>query len=116
MSNDLRSIGPEYKAILQNRHLIEVNQDPWGKMGQLVAEDKHSQVWVKPLKPTTGLSDTWVVLYFNNATLGIAKNVMLIVSNCLSNLIDLFFTVKPQVVPDHSQHQQHDRVQCARFV
>src|SRR5581483_9369853 len=33
MSNDLRDIAPDMKAILQNRKLIEVNQDSMGKMG-----------------------------------------------------------------------------------
>lgn len=31
MSVDLRTIRPEYKAILQNRKIIEVDQDPLGK-------------------------------------------------------------------------------------
>lgn len=31
MSVDLRSIRPEYKAILQNRKIIAVDQDPLGK-------------------------------------------------------------------------------------
>lgn len=30
MSVDLRSIRPEYKAILQNRKIIAVDQDPLG--------------------------------------------------------------------------------------
>ena len=33
MSNDLRTIKQEHKEILQNKHLISVNQDPLGKMG-----------------------------------------------------------------------------------
>lgn len=31
MSVDLRTIRPEYKAILQNRKIIAVDQDPLGK-------------------------------------------------------------------------------------
>lgn len=31
MSVDLRSIRPEYKAILQNKKIISVDQDPLGK-------------------------------------------------------------------------------------
>ena len=36
MSNDLRDIAPDMKALLQNRKLIEVNQDSMGKMGTRV--------------------------------------------------------------------------------
>lgn len=33
MSNDLRDICPRSKALLQNRHIIAINQDPLGKQG-----------------------------------------------------------------------------------
>lgn len=36
MSNDLRSIRPEYKAILLNKEVIAVNQDPLGVQGRRV--------------------------------------------------------------------------------
>lgn len=36
MSNDLRQIGTQYKAILQNRDIIAVNQDKLGILGQRV--------------------------------------------------------------------------------
>lgn len=35
MSNDLRNICPRSKELLQNRHVIGINQDPLGKQGQL---------------------------------------------------------------------------------
>ncbi|XP_017484205.1 PREDICTED: alpha-N-acetylgalactosaminidase-like [Rhagoletis zephyria] len=35
MSNDLRDIKPEFKAILQNKHLIAVNQDPLARHEQI---------------------------------------------------------------------------------
>ncbi len=36
MSNDLRQIGPQYKEILQNKHIIDVNQDKLGILGTRV--------------------------------------------------------------------------------
>lgn len=46
MSVDLRTIRPEYKAILQNRKIIEVDQDPLGIQGRRiykVNKTRHSQ-------------------------------------------------------------------------
>lgn len=36
MSVDLRTIRPEFKAILQNREVIGINQDPLGIQGRRV--------------------------------------------------------------------------------
>ena len=36
MSVDLRTIRPEYKAILQNNEIIAVNQDPMGIQGRRI--------------------------------------------------------------------------------
>lgn len=36
MSNDLRQLRPEFKEILQNRHVIKVNQDELGIFGKRV--------------------------------------------------------------------------------
>lgn len=36
MSNDLRTIRPEMKAILQNKDVIAINQDPMGVQGKRV--------------------------------------------------------------------------------
>lgn len=37
MSNDLTNIRPEFKAILQNKAVIALNQDPEGLMGKQIA-------------------------------------------------------------------------------
>uniref|UniRef100_A0A1I7Z1G5 Alpha-galactosidase n=1 Tax=Steinernema glaseri TaxID=37863 RepID=A0A1I7Z1G5_9BILA len=37
MSNDLRTVDATSKAILQNREVIAIDQDPMGAMGRLVA-------------------------------------------------------------------------------
>lgn len=38
MSNDLRDICPRSKALLQNKRVIEINQDPLGKQGYRTAK------------------------------------------------------------------------------
>lgn len=37
MSNDLRAICPRSKELLQNRYIIDINQDPMGKQGYRTA-------------------------------------------------------------------------------
>eukprot|EP00518_Triparma_eleuthera_P004149 CAMPEP_0182454530 /NCGR_PEP_ID=MMETSP1319-20130603/1124_1 /TAXON_ID=172717 /ORGANISM="Bolidomonas pacifica, Strain RCC208" /LENGTH=413 /DNA_ID=CAMNT_0024652547 /DNA_START=13 /DNA_END=1254 /DNA_ORIENTATION=+ len=53
MSNDLATVSPESKAILQNREIIAVNQDPAGKQGILVDEFASGyskyRVWAREL-------------------------------------------------------------------
>jgi hypothetical protein len=38
MSNDLRNIAPVYKAILQNKDVIAIDQDPMGVMGRHIMD------------------------------------------------------------------------------
>uniref|UniRef100_A0A3Q3W121 Alpha-galactosidase n=1 Tax=Mola mola TaxID=94237 RepID=A0A3Q3W121_MOLML len=47
MSNDLRDICPRSKKLLQNRHIIAINQDPLGKQGYLTVDS--FEVWERPL-------------------------------------------------------------------
>ncbi|KAG7465040.1 hypothetical protein MATL_G00171990 [Megalops atlanticus] len=49
MSNDLRDIDPRSRALLQNPHLIAINQDPLGKQGYRVAKVNGFEVWERPL-------------------------------------------------------------------
>ena len=49
--NDLRAMTPEIKAILTNRDVIAVNQDPLGIQGRIVADNGDGvQTWAKPLR------------------------------------------------------------------
>lgn len=41
ISTDLATIRPEFKAILLNRDIIAVNQDPLGKQGMRVFQNKN---------------------------------------------------------------------------
>jgi hypothetical protein len=36
MSNDLRNIRPEFRSILQNTRVINIDQDPMGRFGRMV--------------------------------------------------------------------------------
>ncbi|XP_074529903.1 alpha-galactosidase A [Halichoeres trimaculatus] len=49
MSNDLRDICPRSKKLLQNRHIIAINQDPLGKQGYCTAKVNDFEVWERPL-------------------------------------------------------------------
>lgn len=77
MSNDLREIGAEYKEILLNRHVIEVDQDPLGRMARVVIDDaaRKVQVWVKKLSRPQG---SFAILYFNRNILGSWRYVSII--------------------------------------
>jgi alpha-galactosidase len=47
--NDLRTMTPEIRAILTNRDVIAVDQDPLGKQGKRVWQHGTREIWVKPL-------------------------------------------------------------------
>ena len=50
MSNDLRTLAPEFKDILQNKDVIAVNQDSLGIQGKRVYKSTgHYEIWCKPL-------------------------------------------------------------------
>jgi len=49
MSNDLRNISSEMKAILQNTEVIAVNQDPLGVQGLRVSRSGDAEIWKRDL-------------------------------------------------------------------
>ncbi|XP_046375044.2 alpha-N-acetylgalactosaminidase-like isoform X1 [Haliotis rufescens] len=49
ISTDLRKIKPEFKAILQNKRVIAINQDPLGAQATQLYKASTIQVWLKPL-------------------------------------------------------------------
>ncbi|KAM8952844.1 alpha-galactosidase A [Pelodytes ibericus] len=49
MSNDLRDIRPESKALLQNKEVIAINQDSLGAQGYRILKDRNFELWEKPL-------------------------------------------------------------------
>ena len=72
MSNDLLDITPEMAAVLKNKDLIDVNQDPWGVFGLLVGESKDGkhQAFAKPVHPIVRGCPSFVIVYLNRDTLG----------------------------------------------
>ena len=48
--NDLSKMDDATKAILMNKDVIAIDQDPLGQQGRRVAKDGDYEVWVRPLK------------------------------------------------------------------
>ncbi|KAG1696934.1 Alpha-N-acetylgalactosaminidase [Nymphon striatum] len=51
MSNDLRKLAPEFKAILQNKKIIAVDQDPLGIQGRRFNKTKDVEIWSRQITP-----------------------------------------------------------------
>jgi len=49
LGNDVRDMTPEVHAILTNREVIAVNQDPLGRQGRKVRDDGDLEIWSKEL-------------------------------------------------------------------
>jgi alpha-galactosidase len=47
--NDLRSMSPDTLAILANRGVIAIDQDPLGRQGHRIRADDSTEVWERPL-------------------------------------------------------------------
>ena len=71
MSNDLRKITPQEKAILLNKKVIAVDQDEAGHLAKMVHEANNIQIWVKKLSET----DHFALAYLNKNTLGAGEIV-----------------------------------------
>merc|ERR1711962_1968990 len=52
MSNDLRKMAPEHKAILQNKDIIAVNQDKLGIQGRRILQQNNIDYWIRPITPS----------------------------------------------------------------
>ncbi|CAL4124692.1 unnamed protein product, partial [Meganyctiphanes norvegica] len=66
MSVDLRTIDPEYKAILQNKEIIAVNQDPLGIQGRRILKgDNRIEYWVRPITPTKDSYQSFAIVFFS---------------------------------------------------
>eukprot|EP00096_Caligus_rogercresseyi_P009070 TRINITY_DN3015_c0_g1_i1.p1 TRINITY_DN3015_c0_g1~~TRINITY_DN3015_c0_g1_i1.p1 ORF type:complete len:460 (-),score=25.85 TRINITY_DN3015_c0_g1_i1:338-1717(-) len=75
MSNDLRGLRPEFKAILQNRKVIRVNQDPLGIHGRRVYHKKDIDVFVKHILPSYQKALSAAVAICYRGTYGTPVNV-----------------------------------------
>lgn len=75
MSNDLRNIGKEYSDLLKNKEIININQDPLGKVGKQVLKQNNIEVWTRPISPLVDGKYSYAVLFLNRNTLGGPTNV-----------------------------------------
>ncbi|XP_069987902.1 alpha-N-acetylgalactosaminidase isoform X2 [Penaeus vannamei] len=75
MSVDLRTIRPEYKAILQNQAVIAVNQDPLGIQGKRIYKDKGIEIWARPISPISQGHYSYAIAFLNRRTDGTPSEV-----------------------------------------
>ncbi|CAG9128729.1 hypothetical protein JYU34_010077 [Plutella xylostella] len=75
MSVDLRTIRPEYKAILQNRKIIDVDQDPLGIQGRRIYKHRGIEIWSRPILPIQGQYYSYAVAFVNRRTDGTPSDV-----------------------------------------
>ncbi|GAB0086239.1 Alpha-galactosidase [Sergentomyia squamirostris] len=96
MSNDLATIRPEFRDILQNRDVIAVNQDPLGLQGRRIRYINKIEVWVRPITPTWGINYSYAVAFVSHRTDGAPYTLNLDVkhlalkSTMLYSVYDLF--------------------------
>merc|ERR1711971_1152739 len=67
MSNDLRTLRPEFKEILLNRELIKLDQDPLGIQAKRLVAQQHIHVYSRPVMP----------LYKGKASVAVALTILL---------------------------------------
>lgn len=75
MSVDLRTIRPEFKAILQNRKIIAVDQDPLGIQGRRIYKHKGIEIWSRPITPIYQTYYSYAVAFVNRRTDGTPSDV-----------------------------------------
>ena len=49
LGNDVRTMSPITLALLENPHVIAIDQDPLGKQGRRIRKDGNGEIWAKPL-------------------------------------------------------------------
>lgn len=75
MSVDLRTIRPEYKAILQNKAIIDVDQDPLGIQGRRIYKHKGIEIWSRPITPIYQTYYSYAIAFVNRRTDGTPSDV-----------------------------------------
>ncbi|KAL1110267.1 hypothetical protein AAG570_008344 [Ranatra chinensis] len=70
MSVNLDTIRPEYAAILKNKKIIQVNQDPLGIQGLRVLRKNKIEVWTKKITPVIGENYSYAVAFYSRRTDG----------------------------------------------
>ena len=49
LGNDVRTMSPSTIALLENRQLIAIDQDPLGKQARRIRKDGDAEIWGRPL-------------------------------------------------------------------
>jgi len=75
VSVDLRTIKPEYKAILLNKKIIAVNQDPLGIQGRRIYKQKGIEIWARPIMPVYRAKYSYGIVFLNRRTDGTPSEV-----------------------------------------
>jgi len=70
MSNDLRSLAPQFKKILQNKKIIAVNQDKHGVFAKRIYIESYFDVWVKPVEPIVKDVHSYAIVYLYKFEMG----------------------------------------------
>uniref|UniRef100_A0A0K8TAY4 Alpha-galactosidase n=4 Tax=Lygus hesperus TaxID=30085 RepID=A0A0K8TAY4_LYGHE len=65
MSTDLATIKPEFRDILLNKRIIEVNQDPLGIQGLRVYQSDKIQVWTRKVIPTNVDHHSYAIAFYS---------------------------------------------------
>ena len=65
MSNDLRTIRPEFSEILQHPEILKIARDPLGISGKRVTRWKHVDFFIRPVHPVLGAKLSQVVTIYN---------------------------------------------------
>jgi len=86
MSNDLRALRPEYKAILQNKKVIAINQDKLGIMGKRNYKDADFEVWVKAVTPIVSDTHSYAIVYLNRNQVGGPTNYSVPLNNLIPDV------------------------------
>jgi len=70
LSADLDQIKPEFKSILLNKAVIEVNQDPLGIQGGRVYKSNKIEVWVRRVTPVVDCFYSYAIAVYSKRTDG----------------------------------------------
>ena len=65
MSNDLRSIRPEFVEILQHQDVLKIARDPLGESGRRVASRDHIDFFVRRVHPVLRSQYSYVIALLN---------------------------------------------------
>lgn len=81
MSNDLRNMDPKFKAILQNKEIIAVNQDVLGIQGSRLSKKHQIEIWSRSINPTQEEDHSYAVAVLNQSDDGMPHDVAITFSN-----------------------------------